>query len=359
MQIVTNYKEAKQKLLNKLPVAFLVYDPDVGLVGNSAIDASGATEEEKQIEKLIQSTERTRIFGQVARKLQAEGSFGLLSPDTAKEEIEQFFVDGADVLSGGFIARIEDGVPIKIFNGEVTSNSFMEFVKENNLPVVIELGGHNFRFVGRRGKPLAIGVYDPEEEVKTDKFRQEMKNYAIKGTHKDEYIFGTMDGKKWDKFVAQFSITKQSLPELFVLDVPDRTYWQDSSVFGVSEFIRAVKNGEIESREQEGKKKGPLDEFLQFFVDYMPWSLLAMFTLFGVTFYLFLPSDGPLIPPPTSEEPQPPFKVSGAELLDQLGLKVVEDDEDKNVAEQQKNKNDTESNENENVEVEAESKKDK
>ncbi len=357
MHIVPSYKEAKQKLLEKLPVAFIVYDPDVDLAGNSAIDASGATEEEKEAEKLIQSTERTRIFGQVARKLQAEGSFGLLSSDTAREEIEQFFDNGAEVPSGGFIARIEDGIPIKIFDGEMTSNSFMEFVKENNLPVVIELGGHNFRFVGRRGKPLAIGVYDPEEEAKTYKFRQEMKNYAVKGAHKDEYIFGTMDGKKWDKFVAQFSITKQSLPELFVLDVPDRTYWQDSSVFGVAEFISAVKNDEVESREQEGKKKGPLDEFLQLFVDYMPWSLLAMFTLFGVTFYLFLPSDGPLIPPPPHEERNPRFKVSGAELLDQLGLKVVEGDDDKNL--EQSKTDGTKSKEKGSDGVEVESKKDK
>ena len=56
-----------------------------------------------------------------------------------------------------------------------------------------------------------------------------------------------------------------------MIDVPERTYWQDASVFGISEFINAVKNGEIQPREQEKPKTGPLDEFLQVFVDYMPW----------------------------------------------------------------------------------------
>lgn len=325
VHIVSNYKEAKEKLLEKIPVAFLVYDPAASTAGKSSIDASGATKEEKQAEKMIQSTDRTRVFGQVARKMQAEGSFGLLSPNVSKGELAKLF-DGSKVPSKGFIARIENDVPIKIFDGELTTPSLSDFVKENHLPMVIELGGHNFRFVGRRGKQLAIGVYDPDDEAKTNKFRQEMKQYAVKGEHKDDYTFGAMDGKKWDKFLSQFSITKENLPELFVLDVPERTFWQESSVAGISNFMKAVKKGEIESRQQEGRKKGPLDDFLQVFVDYMPWSLVVLFALFGAAFYLFLPKDTALRIPPPPKSPQPQHRTSGAELLKQLGLKVVVED---------------------------------
>lgn len=221
VQVISTYDDAKKVLLDKFPVAFVVYDLDLTNNDDSSesIDASGATDAEKESEKFIQSTERTRVFGQVARRWQAQGSFGLLSPKSSSEEIAKFF-EGSDTSpSNAFIARIEADVPIKLYTGEISSDSVSEFVKANNLPIVVELGGHNFRFAGRKGKPLAIGVYDPNDEVKTHKFRQEMKEYAMRGAHKDNYVYGTMDGKKWDKFLSQFSITKESLPELFVLDV--------------------------------------------------------------------------------------------------------------------------------------------
>mmetsp|Transcript_35325 Transcript_35325/g.63639 ORF Transcript_35325/g.63639 Transcript_35325/m.63639 type:complete len:466 (+) Transcript_35325:259-1656(+) len=312
VKIVSTNEEAKEELLKKTPVAFIVYDPNASASAttdsdgedsssSSTIDASGASDAEKAVEKMIQSTERTRVFGQVARKMQAQGTFGLLSSEAAPDEIAKFFEgDAAAVPSGGFIARIEEDVPIKIYEGETDTIAFTEFAKENNLAVVMELGGHNFRFVSRRGKPLAVAVYDPDDEVKTNKFRRELKQYAINGKHKDDYIFSTMDGKKWDKFVSQFSIHKESLPEVFVIDVPERTYWQNASVVGISDFITAVKNGDIESREQEQRKTSPLDEFLQVFVDYMPWSLVAMFALFITVIWLAWPwlGGGIVYPPP-------------------------------------------------------------
>lgn len=219
VQVISTFDDAKAVLLDKFPVAFLVYDPDTTNTDESSIDSSGATDADKEMEKYIQATERTQVFGQVARRWQAQGSFGLLSPSSSDEEVAKFFAGSNTAPSKAFIARIEDDVPIKVYSGEMTSDAVSEFVKANNLPIVVELGGNNFRFAGRKGKPLAIGVYDPREETKTAKFREEMKEYAIGGAHRDDYVFGTMDGTKWDKFLGQFSITKQSLPELFVLDV--------------------------------------------------------------------------------------------------------------------------------------------
>lgn len=322
VKIVSTHSEAKEQLLNKIPVAFIVYDPNIASTStddSSTIDASGATDAEKAVEKMIQSTELTRVFGQVARKMQAQGSFGLLSPGTTPEEIAKFFNEddggatSGSVPSGGFIARIEEDVPIRVFDGEITTDAFTEFAKENNLAVVMELGGHNFRFVSRRGKAMAVAVYDSDDDVKSNKFRKEVKQYAIKGAHKDDYIFAAMDGKKWTKFLSQFSIEKENLPELFVIDVPERTYWQDASVFGVSDFINGVKNGEIESREQEKPKPNPFDEMLQVFVDYMPWSLVLMLALFLAIFWLAMPryDDNLLHPPP----PPPRSVIKVGDLL--------------------------------------------
>lgn len=220
VQVISTFEDSKKVLLDKLPVAFLVYDPDTTNTDESPIDSSGATAEEKEMEKYVQATQRTQVFGQVARRWQAQGSFGLLSPNSSSEEVAKFFAGSNIAIPKAFIARVEDGVPIKLYSGEeITSDSVSEFVKANNLPVVVELGGHNFRFAGRKGKPLAIGVYDPNDEIKTNTFRKELKEYAINGAHKDDYIFGTMDGKRWDKFLSQFAITKEHTPEVFILDV--------------------------------------------------------------------------------------------------------------------------------------------
>eukprot|EP00986_Skeletonema_menzelii_P004485 scaffold1527_cov145-Skeletonema_menzelii.AAC.19 len=296
-------------------VAYVVYDPimeqteeeDASSAGSSSSSSSSAeSEEEKEATKFIQSTERTRVFAQVARKYQAHGSFGLLSPKIDRESIAPIL--GANQSNniptdGGFIARIEEDVPTKFLTGDIiNTEAFAEFIRETNIAVMTELGGHNFRFASRRGKPLAIGVYNPNEESKTSKFRKEMKQYAVSGEHKDAYVFGMMDGIKWDKFVSQFGITKAGLPEVVILDAPERKYWQDSSVLSVTEFIKAVKDGEIESRTQEKKPNNPLEEFSQLFISYMPWSLFAVLTLFVVVFWLALPSSEPLLPPVPSRE---------------------------------------------------------
>jgi protein disulfide-isomerase-like protein len=315
VRIVKDVKKVYEELLRgDVAVAYVVYDPtpngendkkeqedNVGN-DNGGIDAPGAAEEENDALKLIQSSERTRVFAQVARKYQAHGNtFGLLSPTIDKEEIAQVLGlgDTNRIPPAGFIARIEEGVPTKLFTGHIHTQAFYEFIKETNLAVMSELGGHNFRVASRRGKPLAIGVYDPDDHFKTTKFRKEMKQYAVEGTYKDEYVFGTMDGKKWEKFISQFSITKAGLPEMFILNVPERMYWQDSSVLSVADFIKAVQTGEIESRLQEkSSSHNPLEEFSRVFIAYMPWSLLAMLSLFIVVFWLALPSSDPIRLPP-------------------------------------------------------------
>lgn len=314
VHLVSTRAGAYEQLLNKTPVAFIVFDPVIlssathGSDAVSSIEASGASDADKAAEKMIQSTERTRAFGQVARKMQAQGSFGLLPPGTSPDEIKQFFKrDDAAAkasLSGGFIARIEEGAPIKLYDGELTTASFLEFAKENNLPTVVELGGHNFRSVSRKGTPLAIGVYDPNKDVETEQFQRKLKEYAIAGKHKDNYIFSTMDGTKWERFLRQFSIEKENLPELFALDTSTRQYWQDTSVNGISEFLTALSNGDIEPRTQEKKEQGSLPGLLQLFVDHMPYSLVAMIGIIVTVFWMVLPllGEGPIVPsPPPSD----------------------------------------------------------
>ena len=309
--IVSTYDDAMRKLLTKShSVAFVVYDPGNNDPSSSSsssvdavIDASGASEADKAAEKMVRRTERTRIFGEVARKMQARASFGLLSHvDATPEEARKFFVHdsgggdavvptSANAADGGFVARIEEGVPIRVHEGELSVSAISDFVAEYNLATVLELSGQNFRFVSRRGKALAIAVYDPDEEhvESTDRIKRELKRYAVSGPHRDDYVFAKMDGKKWDKFLGQFHVRRENLPEFFVVDVPSRMYWQDSSVRGISDFISGVRDGTIASRESVGtSKSGPMDDLMQAFVNYMPWSLGVLFVLFAAVFMLAL-----------------------------------------------------------------------
>jgi len=85
VKVISIHQQAAHQLLNKIPVAFIVYDPDASSSDTSGrIDASGATDEEKFLEKLIQSAER---------KMQASGSFGLLSRYSTLDEIRKFFAE--------------------------------------------------------------------------------------------------------------------------------------------------------------------------------------------------------------------------------------------------------------------------
>jgi len=90
----------------------------------------------------------------------------------------------------------------------MTSPNFLDFVKANNHALVTELGGHNFRQMGQLGKLLAIAVVNPDDAVKTNKFVDEIKSYAKAASHAilDKYLFCTMDGKKFEKFLTQFKI---------------------------------------------------------------------------------------------------------------------------------------------------------
>lgn len=89
-------------------------------------------------------------------------------------------------------------------------------------------------------------------------------------------------------------------------------FWQDSSVFGVSDFLKAVENGEIEAKEQEARKKNPFEEFIDRFVDYLPWSLLGMLALFGGAFFLLLPPQSN-----TVIRPQPPSAIANKEVREE------------------------------------------
>ena len=280
LTLVSSYEEALSKVADRGDdgVGFVAYDPD----------ASGAT-----LEDMAHSTTYMQVFQQVARKLQAEATFGLLSPDTSKSELAKFGVPATGSSGGKFIIKLERDVDGNFFNppNGVNSMDLMKYIRQHNFALVTELGPHNFRSMGDRQTPIAIAVLNPDDEAKSNALVADLRQFAKNGQAaiRYRYLYAKMDGKKWAKFLSQFSVEQDNIPELFVLDIANKKYFENSTIVGVEKFLTAVSKGEIQERDQQGGGKGPMEKIGQAFVKYMPWSLCAVVALIFLSFYLVLP----------------------------------------------------------------------
>lgn len=273
-------------------VAFMVFDPKAKEVSNNT--GKYGDELTSLVEKYLASTTHTQIFGQVARKLQDRAHFGLLHPGTAsKADLQKFGLNGHG--KGPFIVKVEENADPVVYGGELNSMDLLDFVKENNAALVTDLQGHNFRAIAQLGLPLFIGVVDSDNVDVTAKFAAELREVAKSGSLKGDYNFATMDGKKWSSFLKQFAIAPTALPQFLVLDVPKRMFYQNETFTEINAFVKGIKDGTIEQREQSGAStaanEGPMEKFHGFFVKYMPYTLFAVIALIGLLVYCVLGED--------------------------------------------------------------------
>jgi protein disulfide-isomerase-like protein len=273
--------ETKMNLSSASTVAFLAFDPKAKLVEPLKNKASVHGEDLSDVEKYLSSTLTLQVVGQVARKLQSMASFGYLTVDK-KQEISQFGLD-TKYEKGPILAKIEKDVDPIVYKGDMNSQDVLEWVKLQNVPLIAELTGQNFRRISQMGRPLFIGVLDPKgnssQKVKADitKVAKEHKEF------KDIYRFTTMDGKKWFKFLSQFGIDSNALPQLLVLDVPSRIFHQNATITDVTTFLQGVADGSIPGREQDmnSKNGGAVETILEKLAQYAP-------IVFGVIIIIIL-----------------------------------------------------------------------
>ena len=343
--ITTSYDDAIDALYhggksNTNNVAYIIYDPNLNdptsLFVHKLIDNSGASHMEKERMKIIKATERTREYEHVADKLMDRASFGLLHPMlVSRDEIRKFFTshttttittttttttnenddndDGHYVDGQFFLARIERGMPPLLYTGDPRSSTDIEtFVTSTNLPTVLEVSPQNFNFISRRGKPLIMGVYDPpttsssttnnDDDINDNnnrvKVQTELRDYAIHGQYKDEYLYAIIDGSRWDKFLTQFYVHKNKsnggstvITQYIVIDRQRGFYWHDKSVATASDFISGIKNGTIHIRAMKKPSKYETPALWKTFMKYMPYSIVGVFVLFGIVFYLAVAFD--------------------------------------------------------------------
>lgn len=280
-------------------VAFAVYHPRV----------HGETLTAK-----LQSTLVTQVFTQVARKEIAYGIFYLITDPAVAAAA---FGTGADDANANDdddepkVCRIESGVATRCYSGldNLVLDDLHKFVRMNNVPTVARLGPHNFHQVGRRGRPLLISVVDVDQPDQVRTAKEQMVAYALDGPEdvRSKYYYAYMDGKSFQRFLVQFDVFVDDLPQLLVLDVPTRTYYQNSTYrLNVDDFVSAVQDGSIRSK-NAGKKglEGAMMKLYYAVVQYRPWSvMLLVLVVFAVAVVILS-----LLFPPQKKDPlRPPYK---------------------------------------------------
>jgi thiol-disulfide isomerase/thioredoxin len=267
--VVNTYDEALEAAASKTEegVAFLGYDPK-------------STAESP--------TPLHQIFSQVARRRQAAAHF--------------LWLENPEERDYAFVHRIETGVRPKGYDmeKEMTTESLIQWVGEENIALVATLGPSNFHRIGNNGRPLVISVVDMENEEQSTAIKAHMMEYVttVPPEQADQYYYGMIDGKKWARFLEQFNVVPEECPQTLVLDVPQKKFWQNSTYTNLFDFMAAVNDGSIPSDyASKSGQKGYLAKLENMFLGYFPYSLiLLLFLVFGFVFML-VPSGEDLKPP--------------------------------------------------------------
>lgn len=260
VHVVQSYQEAIE-FAKGTPegVAFLGYDPN-------------SSETETQLQQ---------IFNQVARLKQANTYFVWLAQDERKYS---------------FIHKIENNVRPKSYEDHdtditsITTESLAAWVQANDIPLVVEFGPNNFNRIGKSGRPLAVSVVDFDNAAQKKAIKDHMLSYAgsLSPKEAEKYYFGIMDGGKWAKFLSQFNVEPEENPQMIVMDVSTKKFYQNSTYKNMVEFMKAVDDGEIEQlTANKPKKTGILAMVETLFIDNFPYSLIVILVLvFGLVFLL-------------------------------------------------------------------------
>ena len=291
--VVKSYTEALQVAAeNDDGIGFVAYHPN--MIG-------------EDLREELQKVLLTQVFGQVARKNQHIAHFILLVGET--NVVSDF---GLEDVSNGFVAKIEATVAPKIWKPkEISSPGLLQFVKEQNVPLVSPLGPHNFNKIGHTGRPLVITAVDIKVEGLVEKVSAELRDFVLTGPVDivDKYYFGWIDGKLWNAFLEQFNVSSDSLPQVFVVDVPSKMYWQNTDYTTVKDFLTAINNGDIPVRYSSTNTKGvagTVKKAEYIFLKYMPYSLIALVALCVLLVIMIVPAAEELRPPYPSRVAEAP-----------------------------------------------------
>lgn len=282
---VSSYEDAIERALEtEQGIGFVVYSPQV----------SGETLDEQLL-----STTITQVAAQVSRKRQATAAFFLYTGDQP----------GAfGVKEGEFVVKIEEHVAPVVWTlpEEIHSPALLEWVDETNYPLVSVLGPNNFNRLGNAGKLMAMGIVDGGDADMVATIKNQLADYATNGPEgiTNQYRFGVLDGKKWGKFLEQFEVSGEIMPQFLVLDVPTREYWLDPNYKTVKTFLEAIDNGDIKMQDHHSHRGfvGKIHKLEHWFFRNMPYTLIGLVLIALTLVCLILPNPDDMRPPYPREE---------------------------------------------------------
>lgn len=175
----------------------------------------------------------------------------------------------------------------------VSTDEFVHFVETHNHLLLNPIDKHNFRALGRTGKPLVIAVVDYAQEdvtagliVHLDEIASELDSHIA-----HSIVFGHMDGIKWRRYLAKFGVT---VPGIFVMDLSVNGYYVTSKKDPLdAESIRAVVSGAVQKSlsylEVESHDTTLTQRIVRKLQRYYPWSVIlcALPLVFIVSSCLF------------------------------------------------------------------------
>lgn len=259
---VSSYEDAMEyaKAQTEEGVIFLGFDPS-----NSQDSPSGFYQ----------------VFSAVARKKQASGHFLWLEPS-----------DPESIKSPAIVKRIETDVKVRYLDDveSLTAESLTKWFNEQNLPLVSMLGSNNFHKMGRKGRPLTIAIANTEDTEQVKALKDHMLNY-ITSTENDKYYYGIIDGKKFNRFLEQFNVKEEHVPQFLALDVPTKTFWQNETYTNLFEFMKAIEDGQLTSEKvSRAGGNGILAKVEHLFIHYFPYTLGALLMVVSGFVWLMIPA---------------------------------------------------------------------
>jgi len=145
---------------------------------------------------------------------------------------------------------LSEGGDQERFTGPWEGEQLRYWVGNHSLPLLSDLGTSNFDDVTTQpGKLTVFAVVDVDDSGFAD-YRKTL--ISVARNFQDNYVFATIDGAKFNKYVSQFSVMDGGLPALFVLDYTNELYYANPSptpdavsTSGVTAFLNEVRTGKI------------------------------------------------------------------------------------------------------------------
>lgn len=237
-------------------------------------------------------SELGEVFSDVAENIRDTQTFGILeevddSTKVSLSSLKNYFSSGKP-----FIAKLQPGEDAEVFDAK---HDFSTWITQNKFPMVTRLHAQNFYdFTHQDGVASVILIVDYSSErniAQAEKLLQSLArvNRTNKSNVLGKFGFAHLDGNKWSEFVkAQFGVTSQMLPHLFVLDTSNKRFFQPQDEFTT---MKNLEDGAAESFVQQaasGELRGQYEGWLGW-PSRVLWKTrhYPRVVVYGASFFLF------------------------------------------------------------------------